>query len=198
MQEQTARYEGATRAEAAQQFETHRPSAAEEGWSPIREDWFDEEGRAVLMVTYGFNALPGQSDATGAQSGGIELPEPSAVIYDQESQYKQILPWIIAGERLFAVYDCKGAGTGFVAITNKRLLFYDKAPLRKRKVLMSVPFTRISAVGSVDQGRGLLGATSELIVKTGSEEYEFEFRGGDKAQQAYRFIMEELLQEERA
>ena len=96
------------------------------------------------------------------------------------------------------MFDCKGAGTGFVAVTNKRILFYDKAPLRKRKVLMSVPFSKISAVGSVDQGRGLLGATSELLVKTGSEEFEFEFRGGEKAQQAYRFIMQELLQEERA
>jgi len=45
---------------------------------------------------------------------------------------------------------------------------------------MSVPFSKITAVGSVDQGRGLLGATSELIVKAGSDECDFEFRGGEK------------------
>jgi len=36
------------------------------------------------------------------------------------------------------------------------------------------------------------------VIKTGSEEFEFECRGGDKAQRAYRFIMSELLQNEKA
>ena len=39
-------------------------------------------------------------------------------------------------------------------------------------------------------------ATSELVVKIGSEAFEFEFRGGDKAQRAYQLIMTELLQNE--
>jgi hypothetical protein len=118
------------------------------------------------------------------------------VDFDQQSQLDQILPWILDGERLYAVYDCKGAGTGFVAITNKRLLFYDKAFLRKRKALTSVPFSKVTAVSSVDEGRGLFGSTSELVIKTGSEEYEFEFRGGEKAQRAYKLIMSEVLQNE--
>jgi len=120
------------------------------------------------------------------------------VEYDQKGQYEQILPWILENERLYAVYDCKGAGTGFLGITNKRIVFYDKAFMRKRKALVSVPFSKITSVGSVDEGRGLWGATSELVIKTGSEEFEFEFRGGDKAQRAYRFIMAELLQSEKA
>jgi len=120
------------------------------------------------------------------------------VEYDQNGQYEQILPWILENERLYAVYDCKGAGTGFLGITNKRIVFYDKAFMRKRKALVSVPFSKITSVGSVDEGRGLWGATSELVIKTGAEEFEFEFRGGDKAQRAYRFIMSELLQNEKA
>jgi hypothetical protein len=117
------------------------------------------------------------------------------VIYDKKDQLQQIVPWLVAEERLHAVFDCKGAGTGFVAITNKRLMFYDRAFMRKRKALVSVPFNKITAVASIDEGRGLFGTTSELAVKTGTEEYEFEFRGGEKAQQAYRFIMEELLKD---
>jgi len=119
------------------------------------------------------------------------------VEYDQKSQLDQIVPWLLESERLHAVYDCKGAATGFIAITDKRLMFYDKAFMRKRKALTSVPFSKITAVSSVDAGRGLFGATSELVVKTGSEEFEFEFRGGDKAQRAYRLIMTEVLQGER-
>ena len=123
-------------------------------------------------------------------------PDISQVVYDQKSQLDQIVPWLVWGERLHAVYDLKGSGTGFVAITNKRLMFYDKAFLGKRKALTSIPFNKITAVSSVDEGRGLFGATSELVLKTGSEAYEFEFRGGDKAQRAYILIMTELLQNE--
>ncbi len=96
------------------------------------------------------------------------------------------------------MFDLKGAGTGFVAITNKRLMLYDKVFLGKRKALTSVPFNQVSSVSSLDQGRGLFGATSELVVKAGTEVFEFEFRGGDKAQQAYRMMMSEILQNEPA
>jgi hypothetical protein len=120
------------------------------------------------------------------------------VEFDQKSQLESIVPWILDEEKLYAVYDCKGAGTGFVAITNKRLLFYDKAFMARRKALTSVPYNKVTAVSSIDEGRGLWGATSSLVVKTGSEAYEFEFRGGDKAQRAYKLIMHELLQSEPA
>jgi hypothetical protein len=129
--------------------------------------------------------------AWGNQSAGQ-----SGVDYDKKDQLDQVTPWVLPSERLFAVFDCKGSGTGFVAVTNKRLMFYDKAFLGKRKALTSVPFNKITAVSSVDEGRGLFGATSELVVKTGSEAFEFEFRGGDKAQRAYMLIMTELLQNE--
>jgi hypothetical protein len=126
------------------------------------------------------------------------MVDTSRVDFDQKGQLDHILPWVLPGETLYAVYDCKGAGTGFVGITDKRLIFYDKEFARKRKALTSVPFSKITAVSSVDEGGNFLGlrATSELVVKTGSEEYEFEFRGGDKAQRAYRLIMSELLRDE--
>ncbi|MBA2448573.1 MAG: PH domain-containing protein [Chloroflexi bacterium] len=118
--------------------------------------------------------------------------------YDQKGQAEQILPWVLEGERLYAVYDCKGSGTGFVGITNKRLIFYDKAFMARRKALTSIPFSKVTSVSSVDEGRGLWGSSSSLVIKTGSEEFEFEFRGGDKAQRAYKLIMTELLQSELA
>jgi hypothetical protein len=128
----------------------------------------------------------------GTTKAGDAAPV-EGVIYDKKEQYDQIVPWILAGERLHVVLDCKGGGTGFVAITDKRLMFYDKAFLGKRKALTSVPFNKVTSVSSVDEGRGLFGATSELVLKTGTEAFEFEFRGGDKAQKAYHLIMTELL-----
>ncbi len=70
--------------------------------------------------------------------------------------------------------------------------------MRNRKALTSVPFSKITSVSSIDEGRGPFGATNELLIKTGSEEFEFEFPGGDKAQRAYRLIIAELLQGEPA
>ena len=98
-------------------------------------------------------------------------------------------------ERLFGVFDCKGAGTGFIAITDKRLMFYDKALLGRKKALTSIPFSRITSVSSIDQG-GVFRSTSELLIKASGDTFEFEFRGGDKAQRAYALIMRELLQGE--
>lgn len=113
--------------------------------------------------------------------------------FDRQEQVKMVEPFVLSGETLHAVFDCKGGGTGFVAITNKRLMFYDKAFLGKRKALTSVPFSQISAVSTIDEGRGLFGSSSELVIKTGPEAFSFEFRGGDKAQRAYSLIMPELL-----
>ena len=123
-------------------------------------------------------------------------PDVSNVEFDQKGQYDQIVPWLVGGEKLYAVYDLKGSGTGFIAVTNKRLMFYDKAFLGKRKALTSIPFRMITTVSSVDEGRGLFGATSQLVVKIGPEAFEYEFKGGDKAQRAYALIMSEILQNE--
>ena len=132
-----------------------------------------------------------------AREGRMATQQP---LYDREDQYKQIAPMILPDETLFAVFDCKGAATGFVGITNKRLLFYDRVFLKKRKALVSIPYRMVTAVGSVDQGRGIfsISASSELVVKSGNDEYEFEFRGGDKGQKAYELIMREMLQSEPA
>ena len=41
------------------------------------------------------------------------------VIFDKQDQLDKIWDWVIPGETLYAIYDCKGAGTGFVGITDR-------------------------------------------------------------------------------
>lgn len=41
------------------------------------------------------------------------------VQFDKKEQLDQITPWLLQFETLYAVFDCKGAGTGFVAITQQ-------------------------------------------------------------------------------
>jgi len=45
---------------------------------------------------------------------------------------------MVPGEALYAVYDCKGAGTGFIGITDRRIIFYDKRFMRKIKAKAKV------------------------------------------------------------
>jgi len=119
------------------------------------------------------------------------------VIFDKKEQLEKIQAWLILGETLYAVYDCKGAGTGFIGITDRRIIFYDKQFMRKIKAMVTVPHSQIAAVSSEDKsglltGRGFFASSKIGIHTTGNAYYEFEFRGADKAHEAYTFIMPHL------
>lgn len=46
---------------------------------------------------------------------------------DEPEQLRQIQDGLLEGEQIQAVYDCTGAGTGFVGVTDRRLILQDKA-----------------------------------------------------------------------
>lgn len=119
------------------------------------------------------------------------------VIFDKQDQLDKIWDWILPGETLYAVYDCKGAGTGFIGVTDRRIIFYDKRFIGKKKAMVTVPYSQIAAVSSEDKsnlltGRGFFSSSTLGIHTTGNAYYEFEFRGADKAHEAYSFIMPHL------
>jgi hypothetical protein len=119
------------------------------------------------------------------------------VVYDKKEQLEKIWDWILPGETLYVVYDCKGVGTGFLAITDRRLIFYDKQFMRKKKAMVSVPYGQIAAVSSEDEGglltgRGFFSSSKIGIHTTGNAYYDFEFRGADKAHNAYCLIVPHL------
>lgn len=113
------------------------------------------------------------------------------VQYDNQDQYKRIAAYIIPGETLHAVYDCKGGGTGFVGITDQRIIFYDQGFLTKKKSMVSLPYHRIVGIASADEG--VLFKTSEITLLTAAGNFNFEFRGSDKAHWVYRFVMNQIL-----
>ena len=111
--------------------------------------------------------------------------------FDKQDQLTRIQAYVIPGENLFAVYDCKGGGTGFVGVTDRRIIFYDQAFITKKKSMVSIPYNQIVGIASVDEG--LIFQTSEITLLTSAGNYTFVFRGGDKAHAAYRYIMGQLL-----
>lgn len=115
-------------------------------------------------------------------------------IFDKKDQLDRVKAYLIAGESIYAVFDCKGGGTGFVGITDQRVIFYDQAFFTKMKSMVSIPYNRVIGIASADEG--MIFAKSTITLLTSAGNYSFEFRGGDKAHAAYSYIMNQILNEE--
>ena len=118
---------------------------------------------------------------------------------DKKEQLEKIESICLPEETILAVFDLKGRGTGFLGITDKRIIYYDKEFLRAKKALVSIPHNRIAYVASEDNKgffikKGFFVSDTLTICAMGSDPKEFEFRGGDKAHQAHNILMEYLLQ----
>jgi hypothetical protein len=115
-----------------------------------------------------------------------------AIDFDNKGQLDRIQGGLVDGEELFAVYDMKGGGTGFVGLTNRRMILQDEGVIRKRKSLVSVPYGHIAMVASADEG-GVMRKTSHLtIITSAGKEFDMEFRSSDKAERAYAIIIGHL------
>lgn len=127
------------------------------------------------------------------------MPEYSCNMYvDKKDQLEKIEAVCLPDELIRAVFDLKGRGTGFLGITDKRIIYFDKEFLKNRKALVSIPFSRISSVASEDNSgffiqKGFLVSDTLAITLTGGDVKMFEFRGGEKAHLAHMIIMEHLL-----
>jgi hypothetical protein len=112
---------------------------------------------------------------------------------DKKEQLEKIEAALLPGEEVLGVFDMKGGGTGFLGVTSKRIIVYDKAFMRKMKAVVSIPYSRIHSVAAEDEsgvltGRGFF-SSSKVVITAGSESYEFEFRGADKAHHAHNMIL---------
>jgi hypothetical protein len=117
---------------------------------------------------------------------------------DKKEQLEKVEDFCLDSEIIRAVFDLKGVSTGFLAITDKRLIFYDKEFFKKQKAIVSLPYSRIAQVASEDEKgiivrKGFFVSDKLYILPQSGESKVFEFRGGDKAHRAHYLIMEYLL-----
>ena len=120
------------------------------------------------------------------------------VTVDKKDQLERIESICLPDETIRAVFDLKGVGTGFIGLTDKRIIYYDKAFLKKKKALVSIPYSCIASVGSEDNKgfiikSGFFVSDTLIIQPIGLEAKIFEFRGGEKAHRAHNIIMEHML-----
>jgi len=119
------------------------------------------------------------------------------VPFDRKEQLDKVQAALLPDEEVEAVFDMKGGGTGFLGITTRRVIVYDKSFLRKMKAVVSIPYSRITSIATEDEsglfmGRGFF-ASSKLAVTTSHGDYEFEFRGADKAHIAHDLILSHMV-----
>jgi hypothetical protein len=120
------------------------------------------------------------------------------IIVDEKDQLEKIEKYCLPQETLPVILDLQNSSTGFVDMTDKPLIYYDKEFLGKKKAIISISYSRIVSVSSEnDQGifvkRGLFGSDSLMIQVTGMDLKVLEFRGVDKAHTAHSILMDHIL-----
>ncbi len=123
-----------------------------------------------------------------------------SIIFDNRDQYQRIQQFILPNEELYMVYDLKDGGTEFVGITDLRLIFMDQSFVGRNKAIVSLPYTKITALGAFDSGDlekvRTVVSSSKLQIVAGSREWTFEFLLIEKASTAHQLIIRNLLQTE--
>ena len=119
-------------------------------------------------------------------------------IFDKRDQLQKVEESLLTGETVEAVFDLKNIGSGFLGITNKRIIYYDPTFGRKIKAIVSVPYSRITSIAAQDEaglftGRGFFSSSTLAITVSGAEPIEFEFRGADKAHTAHDLILGHMV-----
>ncbi|MEU8814518.1 PH domain-containing protein [Actinoplanes sp. NPDC048796] len=115
----------------------------------------------------------------------------SDVTYDSKGQFEQVQSGLLDGETIIAVYDAIGAGTGFIGLTNRRIIIQDKSFVGKRFAITSIPYSKVSSVSVVSNKSwaGQFFSTGTIAITVGTHTYEVEFRGSDKTHHVHNVIL---------
>ncbi|SDC62677.1 PH domain-containing protein [Rhodococcus tukisamuensis] len=115
-------------------------------------------------------------------------------IYDKSEQLKQVQQGLLDGETVIAVYDCIGAGTGFIGLTNLRVVIQDKSFVGKRTAITSIPYGNVRSVSflSNKSWAGQFFSSSSIAVTAGPDTFEADFRGLDKAHHVHSVILDRI------
>lgn len=115
----------------------------------------------------------------------------SNVTHDRREQLQQIESGLLEGEQIIAVYDAVGGGTGFIGLTDRRVIIQDKSFVGKKIAITSIPYSRVTSVSVVSNRSwgGSFFSTGAIAIHVGTHTYEIEFRGDRKAHHVHNVIL---------
>ena len=119
----------------------------------------------------------------------------SDAYFDRQDQYDRIVSSLMPDEKVLAVYDCIGVGTGFVGLTDKRVILQDNSFVGKKVALTSIPYKRIQTVSFVSD-KSMLGkfaSTSTIAIAAAGTIYEASFRGEEKAKHTHDVVLHYIM-----
>ncbi len=65
-------------------------------------------------------------------------------VFDEQDQLDKVEVGLLEGETVIAVYD--GGDTGFIGLTDRRVILQDKSFVGKRVAITSIPYPKVTAV----------------------------------------------------
>jgi hypothetical protein len=115
----------------------------------------------------------------------------SDVVYDKKEQLEQIESGLLEGEQIVAVYDAIGVGSGFIGLTNRRIIIKDKSFAGNRVALTSIPYSKVSSVSVVSNKNwvGQFFSSGTIAIQCDDKLYEVEFRGSEKTHHVHNVIL---------
>ncbi|MBN9736384.1 MULTISPECIES: PH domain-containing protein [unclassified Pseudonocardia] len=115
----------------------------------------------------------------------------SEPVFDERNQLDTVAAGLLEGERILAVYDAVAGGTGFLGLTDLRVVVQDNSFTGKRTAVTSIPYSRISAVSFVTDRNSLgrFASAGEIAVTVGAQTWEIAFRSDDRARHAHDVIL---------
>ncbi|MDF5757772.1 PH domain-containing protein [Spongiactinospora sp. TRM90649] len=116
--------------------------------------------------------------------------------HDRPEQLQQIQSGLMPGEQIIAVYDAIGAGTGFLGLTDRRVIIQDKSFIGKKMAITSIPYSKITSVSVVSNKSfaGSFFSSGSIAVNVGTHVYEVEFRGEQKSHHVHNVILHFISQ----
>ena len=111
--------------------------------------------------------------------------------YDRREQYDQIASGLLPGESIIAVYDAVGVGTGFIGLTDRRVILQDRSFVGKRVAITSIPYAKVTAVSVVSNKSwaGNFFSSGTVALHVGTHTYEIDVRGVEKTQHIHNVIL---------
>ena len=116
-------------------------------------------------------------------------------VFDKQDQFDKVASGLLQGEQILCVYDAIGVGTGFIGVTNLRVILQDNSFVGKKVALTSLPYNRIGSVSFLSN-KSMLGkfaSTGSIAVTVGSVVHEIDFRGDEKARHCHDVILWHML-----
>lgn len=104
--------------------------------------------------------------------------------FDKRDQLQQVKQLLVANEVVYGVFDCRGIRTGFIGITNRRIIFQEPSYHGRGHAMVSIPFSKITTMA---QG----GLT--VFITCGSVVYDFEFKNYERTLMVHNWIITPLL-----